>query len=148
MAKEAGRLVMDVLTRGQRPSDIITREALENAIAAVACSGGSTNGVLHLLAVANEIGVELDIDDFDRISDRTPLLCDLKPSGRYVAPDLHAAGGIPLVLRRLKEAGILHENAQTVTGKTVGQHADEAVETEGQEVVRPWTTRSRTPAAW
>ena len=87
--------------------------------------------------MANEIGVELDIDDFDRISDRTPLLCDLKPSGRYVAPDLHAAGGIPLVLRRLKEAGILHENAQTVTGKTVGQHADEAVEAEGQEVVRP-----------
>ncbi len=137
VAKEAGRLVMDVLKRGQRPSDIITRDALENAIAAVACSGGSTNGVLHLLAVANEIGVELDIDDFDRISDRTPLLCDLKPSGRYVAPDLYAAGGIPLVLKRLKEAGILHENVQTVTGKTVGQHADEATETDGQEVVRP-----------
>src|SRR5207248_10923798 len=91
----------------------------------------------HLLAVATEIGVELSIDDFDRISERTPLLCDLKPSGRFVAPDLYDAGGVPLVLRRLKEAGILHENAQTVTGKTVGQHADEAVETEGQEVVRP-----------
>jgi len=137
VAKEAGQLVMDVLRRGQRPSDIITREALENAIAAIACSGGSTNGVLHLLAVAKEIGVDLDIDDFDRISERTPLLCDLKPSGQYVAPDLYAAGGIPVVLKRLKEAGILHENAQTVTGETVGQCADEAEETEGQEVVRP-----------
>jgi dihydroxy-acid dehydratase len=137
VAKEAGRLVMDVLRRGQKPSDIITREALENAIAAIACSGGSTNGVLHLLAVAKEMGLELTIDDFDRISERTPLLCDLKPSGRYVAPDLYAAGGVPLVLKRLKEAELLHEDAQTVTGKTVGQHADEAQETEGQQVVRP-----------
>jgi dihydroxy-acid dehydratase len=137
VAKRAGQLVMDVLKRGQTPKDIITREALENAIAAIACSGGSTNGVLHLLAVANEIGVELTIDDFDRISERTPLLCDLKPSGRYVAPDLYAAGGVPLVLKRLKEAGILHESAQTVTGKTVGQHADDATEQAGQEVVRP-----------
>jgi len=137
VAREAGRLVMDVLRRGQRPSDIITREALENAIAAIACSGGSTNGVLHLLAVAKEMGIELSIDDFDEISERTPLLCDLKPSGRYVAPDLYAAGGVPLMLKRLKEAGILNADAQTVTGKTVGQHADEAVETEGQDVVRP-----------
>jgi dihydroxy-acid dehydratase len=83
------------------------------------------------------MNVDLDIDDFDRISERTPLLCDLKPSGRYVAPDLYEAGGIPVVLNRLKEAGILHEDAQTVTGKTVGQHADEAQETEGQDVVRP-----------
>jgi dihydroxy-acid dehydratase len=137
VAKDAGRLVMEVLRRGQLPSDIITREALENAIAAIACSGGSTNGVLHLLAVATEMGIELSIDDFDRISERTPLLCDLKPGGRYVAPDLYAAGGIPVVLKRLKEAGILHDQAQTVTGKTVGQHADEAREQEGQEVVRP-----------
>jgi dihydroxy-acid dehydratase len=137
VAKQAGRLVMDVLRRGQRPSDIITRDSLENAIAAIACSGGSTNGVLHLLAVAKEMGIELSIDDFDRISERTPLLCDLKPSGRFVAPDLYAAGGVPLVLKRLKEAALLHEDAQTVTGKTVGQHADEAQETEGQEVVRP-----------
>jgi dihydroxy-acid dehydratase len=137
VAKEAGRLVMDVLRSGQTPEDIITREALENAIAAIACSGGSTNGVLHLLAVASEMGIALSIDDFDRISERTPLLCDLKPSGRFVASDLYAAGGIPVVLRRLKEAGILHEQAQTVTGKTVGQLADEATETEGQEVVRP-----------
>jgi dihydroxy-acid dehydratase len=136
VAEAAGRLVMDVLKRGQTPSDIITRDSLENAIAAIACSGGSTNGVLHLLAVANEIGVELSIDDFDRISERTPLLCDLKPSGQYVAPDLYAAGGVPLVLKRLKDAGLLHSDAQTVTGKTVGEHADEAVEAEGQQVVR------------
>jgi dihydroxy-acid dehydratase len=137
VALETGRLVLDVLTRGQRPSDIITRESLENAIAAVACSGGSTNGVLHLLAVAKEVGVELSIDDFDRISERTPLLCDLKPGGQYVAPDLYQAGGVPLVLKRLKQAGLLNEGAQTVTGRTVGQHADEADEKQGQRVVRP-----------
>jgi dihydroxy-acid dehydratase len=128
---------MDILKRGQRPSDIITRESLENAIAAVACSGGSTNGVLHLLAVASEIGVPLSIDDFDRISDRTPLLCDLKPGGQFAAPDLYEAGGVPLVLKRLKQAGLLHEHAQTVSGRTIGEHADEAVETDGQRIVRP-----------
>jgi dihydroxy-acid dehydratase len=137
VAVEAGRLIMDVLARGQRPSDIITRASLENAIAAIACSGGSTNGVLHLLAVAKEIGVELSIDDFDRISERTPLLCDLVPGGKYVAPDLYDAGGVPLVLKRLKEAGLLHAEAQTVTGRTIGEHADEASETAGQRVVRP-----------
>jgi dihydroxy-acid dehydratase len=137
VASEAGRLVMDVLSRGLLPSDIITRESLENAIAAIACSGGSTNGVLHLLAVAKEMGVELSIDDFDRISDQTPLLCDLKPGGRYVAPDLYEAGGVPLVLARLKQAGLLHEQAMTVTGRTIGEHADAAQETEGQRVVRP-----------
>jgi dihydroxy-acid dehydratase len=137
VALDAGRLVMDVLRRGQRPSDIITRESLENAIAGIACSGGSTNGVLHLLAVAKEIGVELSIDDFDRISARTPLLCDLKPGGRFVAPDLYEAGGVPLVLSRLKDAGLLHAGAQTVTGRSVGEHADEARETDGQRVVRP-----------
>jgi dihydroxy-acid dehydratase len=137
LAKDAGRLVMDVLARGQLPSDLITRDSLENAIAAIACSGGSTNGVLHLLAVAKEAGIELKIDDFDRISDRTPLLCDLKPGGQYVAPDLYDAGGVPLVLKRLKDAGLLHEEAPTVTGKTVGEIAEEAVETDGQRVVRP-----------
>ncbi len=135
-AADAGRLVMDVLRRGQRPSEIITRESLENAIAAIACSGGSTNGVLHLLAIAKEMGIELSIDDFDRISVRTPLLCDLKPGGRYVAPDLYEAGGVPLVLSRLKQAGLLHERAPTVTGRTVGAHADGAKESEGQCVVR------------
>ena len=137
VAADAGRLVMDVLARGQLPSEIITRDSLENAIAAIACSGGSTNGVLHLLAIATEMGVELSIDDFDRISERTPLLCDLKPGGQYVAPDLYEAGGVPLVLKRLKDAGLLHADAQTVTGRTVGEHADEAHETEGQRVVRP-----------
>jgi dihydroxy-acid dehydratase len=137
VAGDAGKLVLDVLKRSQRPSDIITRQSLENAIAAIACSGGSTNGVLHLLAIAKEMDVPLDIEDFDRISERTPLLCDLKPGGNYVAPDLYEAGGVPLVLKRLKEAGILHDEAQTVTGRTVGEHADEARETDGQRVVRP-----------
>jgi len=137
VAADAGRLLMDVLARGQLPGDIITKDSLENAIAAIACSGGSTNGVLHLLAIASEMGVELSIDDFDRISERTPLLCDLKPGGQYVAPDLYEAGGVSLVLKRLKDAGLLHEDAQTVTGRTVGEHADEAHETEGQRVVRP-----------
>ncbi len=137
VAREAGKLVMDVLKRGQRPSDIVTRQSIENAIAAIACSGGSTNGVLHLLAVAHEMGVPLEIDDFDRISERTPLLCDLKPGGQYVAPDLYEAGGVPLVLQRLKQAGVLHEQAQTVTGRTVGEHADAARESDGQRVVRP-----------
>jgi dihydroxy-acid dehydratase len=126
-----------VLSRGVRPSDVITLESLENAITAIASSGGSTNGVLHLLAVAAEIGVELSIDDFDRISERTPLFCDLKPGGQYVASDLYEAGGVPLVLKRLKEAGLLHADAPTVTGKTIGEHADAASETEGQRVVRP-----------
>jgi dihydroxy-acid dehydratase len=136
-AFRAGELVMDVLRRGQRPRDIITREALENAIAAVATSGGSTNGVLHLLAVANEAGIDLDIDDFDRISSRTPLTCDLSPGGRYLATHLHEAGGVPVVASRLLEAGLLHEDAQTVTGKTIGELARTAQETEGQQVVRP-----------
>ena len=136
-AFRAGQLVMDVLARGQRPSDIITRESLENAIAAVAMSGGSTNGVLHLLAVANEAGIELDIDDFDRISSKTPLTCDLSPGGRYLATHLHEAGGVPVVASRLLEAGLLHEGAQTVTGKTIGELARGAEETEGQQVVRP-----------
>jgi dihydroxy-acid dehydratase len=136
VAQEAGALIMDVLARGQRSSDVVTREGLENAVAAIACSGGSTNGVLHLLAVAREAGVELSIDDFDRISDRTPLLCDLKPGGQYVAPDLYEAGGVPLLLRRLKDAGLLHVSAQTVSGRTVGEIADGATETPGQQVVR------------
>jgi len=136
VAVEAGRLVMDVLERGLRPRDIITKDSLENAIAAIACSGGSTNGVLHLLAVAREADIELDIDDFDRISERTPLLCDLKPGGKYVATDLYAAGGVPLVTQRLLDAGLLHEDAITVTGRTIGEHARLAVEAEGQRVVR------------
>ncbi len=137
VAVDAGALVMEVLARGLRPSEIITRDSLENAIAAIACSGGSTNGVLHLLAIAREMGIELSIDDFDAISARTPLLCDLKPSGQYVAPDLYEAGGVPLMMKRLSEAGLLHGNAITVTSKTVGEIAAAAHETEGQRVVRP-----------
>jgi len=137
VAEQAGALVMDVLARGLRPSAIITRQSLENAIAAIACSGGSTNGVLHLLAIAREMGIELAIDDFDVISERTPLLCDLKPSGQYVAPDLYEAGGVPLVMARLQQAGLLHEDAMTVTGQTIGEVAAGATETPGQRVVRP-----------
>jgi dihydroxy-acid dehydratase len=136
VAEETGRLIMDVLRRGVRPSDLITRGALENAIAAIAMSGGSTNGVLHLLAVAQEMGVPLDIDDFDRISSRTPLVCDLKPFGEYVAPDLYEAGGVPVLLKRLKEAGLLNESERTVTGQTVGELADQAQEAPDQRVVR------------
>jgi dihydroxy-acid dehydratase len=137
VAQRAGELVMDVLARGLRPSTVITRQSLENAIAAIAASGGSTNGVLHLLAIAHEVGVPLAIEDFDAISARTPLLCDLKPGGRYVAPDLHEAGGVALLLSRLSQAGLLHEDAITVTGQTIGEIAAAAIETEGQQVVRP-----------
>jgi dihydroxy-acid dehydratase len=137
VARECGELVMDVLRRGQLPSQVITKPALENAIAAIATSGGSTNGVLHLLAVAREMGVPLQIDEFEAISERTPLLCDLQPGGQYVATELYEAGGVPLVLARLKQAGILNPDAITVTGRTIGEHADEAVETDNQPVVRP-----------
>jgi dihydroxy-acid dehydratase len=137
VAEEAGRLVMRVLEDDLRPSHIITPDSLENAIAAVSLSGGSTNAVLHLLAVAREAGVELSIDDFDRISERTPLLADLKPSGRFVATDLYRAGGVPLLVKRLAEAGVLNPNALTVTGRPVGEEAAEAEEAPGQEVVRP-----------
>ncbi|HEV3095238.1 MAG TPA: dihydroxy-acid dehydratase [Solirubrobacteraceae bacterium] len=137
VASECGELVMDVLRRGLRPSEVITKPALENAIAAGATSGGSTNIVLHLLAVAREMGVALSIEEFDAISERTPLLCDLQPGGQYVATDLYEAGGVPLVLRRLQEAGLLRQEAITVTGRTISEHAAEAQETPGQQVVRP-----------
>jgi dihydroxy-acid dehydratase len=137
VAEDAGRLVMDLLERDVRPSRIVTRESLENAIASAAMTGGSTNVVLHLLAVAREAGVELTIDDFDRIAWSTPLLADLKPGGRFVATDLYHAGGVPLVVRRLQEAGRLHEEAITVSGQTIGEVARLAEEAEGQEVVRP-----------
>jgi dihydroxy-acid dehydratase len=137
VAERIGELVMKVLAEDLRPSRVITRESLENAIACACASGGSTNVVLHLLAVAREMGIELGIDDFERISRATPLLADLKPGGRFVATDLYRAGGVPLVLQRLAEAGILHEDAITVTGRTIGEEAAAAVEAEGQEVVRP-----------
>ena len=137
VARDCGELVMRVLAEDLCPSQIITQESLENAIATVAMSGGSTNGVLHLLAVANEAGIELSIDDFDRISDRTPLLGDLKPGGRFVAKDLYEAGGVGVLAKRLDEAGVLHRECITVTGKTIGDEAEASEETPGQEVVRP-----------
>ena len=137
VARASGALVVDVLRRGLRPSAMITREGIENAITAIAASGGSTNGVLHLLALAREAGVELEIDDFDTISERTPLLCDLKPGGRFVAVDLYRAGGVALLAQRLAQAGLLHEDAPTVTGQTIGEIAAAARETPGQEVIRP-----------
>ena len=135
--REAGALVLDLLKRNVRPRQIITRDAIENAIASVAATGGSTNSVLHLLAIAKEADVELSIDDFDRISAKVPLLADLKPSGRFVATDMYRAGGAALVAKRLKEAGLLKANAMTVTGRTIGEEADRATESAGQEVVRP-----------
>ena len=137
VAEDAGRLVMRLVEEDRRPSTIITQESLENAIAAAAMSGGSTNVVLHLLAVAREAGVSLSIDDFDRIAWETPLLADLKPGGRFVATDLYRAGGVPLIVKRLKEAGLLRESALTVTGQPIGEVAGSAEEPEGQEVVRP-----------
>ena len=137
VAEKIGELVIRVLAEDLRPSRVVTRESLENAIACVCASGGSTNGVLHLLAVAHEAGVGLTIDDFERISRRTPLLADLKPGGRFVATDLYRAGGVPLILNRLAEAGILHADELTVSGRTIGEEAASAVEEPGQEVVRP-----------
>ncbi|MBI3999817.1 MAG: dihydroxy-acid dehydratase, partial [Candidatus Omnitrophica bacterium] len=134
---ETGKLAMELLRQEVCPSKIITRQSLENAIAAVCMTGGSTNSVLHLLAVAREIGIKLSIDDFDRISKRTPLLGDLKPGGRYVATDLYEAGGVRLVMKRLLDAKILNQDALTVTNRTIGEEASEAKETPGQKVVRP-----------
>jgi dihydroxy-acid dehydratase len=136
-AFRAGQLVVEVLRRGMTARQIITRAALENAIATVAATGGSTNAVLHYLAIAHEAGVPLDIEDFDRISRRTPLLADLKPGGRFMAIDLYRAGGMRLVAKRLLEAGLLHGDCLTVTGRTLAEEAAEARESPGQEVVRP-----------
>ena len=136
-AFNAGKLVMDLLRRDLRPSQILTRKAIENAIASVAATGGSTNAVLHLLAIAREAGVELGIDDFDRISDRTPLIADLKPGGRFVANDLYKAGGIQLVAKRLIDAGLIHGDTVTVSGNTIAEAAQMTREAAGQEVVRP-----------
>ena len=137
VAERIGELVMNVLVDDIRPSRVITRDSLENAIACICASGGSTNGVLHLIALAHELDIDLSIDDFERISRATPLLADLKPGGRFVATDLYAAGGVPVLLSRLAEAGDLHTDALTVTGQTIGEVAASATEAPGQEVVRP-----------
>ncbi len=137
VAFACGRLVMDLLKKGVTPRQIITRRAIENAIAGVMATGGSTNAVLHLLAVAREAGVRLTIDDFDRISRKTPLLADLKPWGRFTAPEMYQAGGMGVVARRLLDAGILNANELTVTGRTIGDEARAAREAPGQQVIRP-----------
>jgi dihydroxy-acid dehydratase len=136
-AFECGRIVMDLLKRGVKPLDILTRQAFENAIASVAATGGSTNAVLHLLAMAREANVPLAIEDFDVISSRTPIIADLKPAGRFVAVDVHRAGGIPLIARKLLEAGLLDGSQMTPTGKTIAEEAARVTETPGQVVVRP-----------
>src|SRR5579872_2994100 len=127
IAFRCGELAMDLLNRGAKVKDILTRDAIENAIASVAASGGSTNSVLHLLAIAREAGVPLEIDDFQTVSERTPLLADLKPSGRFVAADMHRAGGIRLLARRLVRGNYLHPEARTVTGQTISAEAETAV---------------------
>jgi len=137
VAEDCGRLVVDLVNKDVRPSTVITRPAIENAIAGVAATGGSTNAVLHLLAIANEAGVELSIDDFDEISARTPLIADLKPGGRFVALDLYRAGGMRLVVKRLLDAGLINGDVPTVTGKTLAEEAASAEEGNGQEVIRP-----------
>jgi len=137
VARGVGEQVVQLVKSKTKPRSIITRRAIENAIAVVAATGGSTNAVLHLLAIANEAGVELSMNDFDRISSKTPLIADLKPSGRFVASDLHAAGGSPLVIKRLIESGAIKGEVPTVTGATLAAEAAKAVETPGQEVVRP-----------
>jgi dihydroxy-acid dehydratase len=136
-AYEAGRIVMRLVRDDVRPSHIITRDALENAVAAVAATGGSTNGVLHLLAIANELDIPLELDDFDRIAERTPVVADIKPGGRFVATDLHAAGGVALVARELLKAGLVHGDAPNVDGRSLSEVATAVVETPGQEVVVP-----------
>ncbi len=131
----AGQIVMDAVKANRRPRDIATRAAFENAIAAVAATGGSTNAVLHLLALAHEAGVELSIDDFQNISARTPLLVDLKPAGKFVAADVDKAGGWGVVAQRLSQGGYAHGGALTVTGRTFAEEAADAKETPGQPVI-------------
>ena len=137
VARACGRLVLDLIERDLRPRALVTRDSLENAVAAVAASGGSTNAVLHLLALAREADVEFTIDDIERVSRATPLLADLKPGGRFVASDMHAAGGVGILTRRLLEGGHLHGDCPTVTGRTIGEESLRAPETPGQVVVRP-----------
>src|SRR6202161_2332311 len=137
VAFDCGKVVLNLLQKGIHPRQILTRPAFENAIASVAASGGSTNAVLHLLAIAREAEVDLEIDDFQTVSERTPLLADLKPSGRFVAADMHRAGGVRLLVRRLLKGKHLHPKTLTVTGLTIASESESAVETPGQEVIVP-----------
>jgi len=137
IAHECGRIVMDLVQRGITFRNLITRKSLLNAIAGVMATGGSTNAVLHLLALAREMSLPLKLEDFDRISKKTPVWADLKPSGRYTAPDMHRAGGMGLIARRLMDSGLLHPDEKTVTGRTIGDEARAAKETPGQAVIRP-----------
>lgn len=137
VARECGRLVMDLLRGGVAPRSLATRRSFENAITGVMATGGSTNAVLHLLAIAREFGVELAIDDFDAISRRTPVLADLRPWGNFTAPEMHEAGGMAVVGKRLVEAGLLHGDERTVTGRTLGEEIKRAPEPTGQQVIRP-----------
>jgi dihydroxy-acid dehydratase len=138
-SKEAGRLVMELARSGLKPSQIITRESLEDAISAVCASGGSTNAVLHLIAIAHELAIPLTVDDFDTISEKTPFICDLQPGGKYVARDYQDAGGSRVLAERLIERGLLHGNTPTVTGKTLREEAAAAQETKGQHIILPWS---------
>src|SRR5579863_9978693 len=138
-AYQAGAQVVELLKLDLRPDKIVTRKSIENAIVSVAMTGGSTNAVLHMLAIAHVAGIDLKIEDFDKLSEKTPLLADLKPGGRFTAVDMYKAGGIPLIAKRMKDARLLHENEMTVSGRTIGEEADRARETAGQEVVRPVT---------
>ena len=137
VAARCGRIVLDLVKSELRPREIVTRKAIDNAIASVATSGGSTNAVLHLLAIAREAGIPLGIDDFQTISERTPLLVDLKPAGRFVAVDVDKAGGIPVIAQRMLQGGYADGSAMTVTGRTFAEEAAQAKETAGQEVIRP-----------
>ena len=140
-ARRTGEIVMDLVRRDVRPSSLVTRASLENGIASIAATGGSTNGVLHMLAIAHEFGIPLAIDDFGRIADRTPLIADMRPGGRYAATELYEAGGVALVMRELlKRPGLLHGDEPTVDGRTIAQIAAAAVETPGQKVVLPLET--------
>ncbi len=138
-SREAGKIVMDLARAGLKPSQIITRESMEDAISAVCASGGSTNAVLHLIAIAKELDIPLTVDDFDIISEKTPFICDLQPGGKYVARDYQDAGGSRLLAERLVEKGLLHGSTPTVTGKTLREEAASAQETKGQNIILPWS---------
>jgi dihydroxy-acid dehydratase len=144
VAYRCGQIIMDAIKRELKPRDIVTRAAIDNAIASVAATGGSTNAVLHLLAIAREAGVPLKIDDFQAVSNRTPLLVDLKPAGKYVAVDVDKAGGIPVIAKRLLDGGYVDGSAITVTGRTFGEECAGAKETPGQEVIHPLSNPIKT----